>query len=69
MRKKYLNTFLLSIAIFVLILLAIKIGGSTFHKGYDVITSNKQFDQVKEGNIRSVMPLWQSVARHLFYQN
>ena len=69
MRKKYINTFLLSIASFVLIFLAIKIGGNNFHRGYQVITSNKQFDQVKDSKIRSAMPLWQSVARHLFTQN
>ena len=69
MRKKYVYTFLLSIATFGFLCLAVKTGGNTFYRGYQLITSNKQFDQVKEGNIRSVMPLWQSVARHLFYKN
>jgi hypothetical protein len=69
MRKKYLNTFLLSIATLVLMFIAIKIGSNTFNKSGQAISSNKHFEQVKESKIRSAMPLWHLVARHLLIQN
>jgi hypothetical protein len=69
MRKKYLNTFLLSIATLVLMFIAIKIGSYTFNSNGQGITSNKHFEQVKEGKIRSAMPLWHLVARRLLIQN
>jgi hypothetical protein len=69
MRKKYINTFLLSIATLVLMFIAIKIGSNTLNKSGQAISSNKHFEQVKESKIRSAMPLWHLIARHLLIQN
>lgn len=69
MRKKYLNTFLLSIATLILMFIAIKIATNTLNKSGQVISSNKHFEQVKESRIRSAMPLWHLVARRLLIQN
>jgi hypothetical protein len=69
MRKKYINTFLLSIATLILMLIAIKIGSYTFNSNGQGITSNKHFEQMKESKIRSAMPLWHLVARRLLIQN
>ena len=69
MRKKYINTFLLSIATLVLMFIAIKIGTNTLNKSGQAISSNKHFEKVKEGKIKSAMPLWHLIARHLLIQN
>jgi hypothetical protein len=69
MRKKYINTFLLSIATLVLMFIAIKIGSNTLNRSGQAISSNKHFEQVKESKIRSAMPLWHLIARHLLIQN